>query len=160
MKKVLVHIIILIFCLSCKEGERLMEVNEMPTTNSDSFDWLLGEWKRTNEQEGKETFETWEKAGNKEYQGFGFTMVNADTIWQENIKLINRDKGWDFEVTGQGEIQPTIFRITNIEPGKFNSENQENEFPKVISYFRKGDNLQAVISGGGIEIPFEFEPVY
>lgn len=158
MKKVLVAIAIIV-CWSCKERERSVEVIEKSFNISKSFDWLLGDWKRTNEQEGKETFEIWEKVSNKEYFGFGFTIQNSDTIWQENIKLIKGDTAWNFEVTGQGEMHPTIFRIMNIERERFDSENQENEFPKVISYFREGKKLKAVIARGDMEIPFEFVPV-
>ena len=147
------------FCWSCKNEEKKVETIKETSPTSISFDWLLGDWERTNEQVGKSTFETWGKVGDSEYHGFGFTMQNSDTIWLENIILTNRDSGWNFEVTGKGESEPTIFRLSNIEKNRFDSENQENEFPKVISYHRDGDTLKAVVSGGGIEIPFDFEPV-
>lgn len=159
MKKIMLSLVLISFCWSCKDEEKKAEFIEETSTTSISFDWLLGDWERTNEQVGKETFETWKKAGANEYQGFGFTLQNADTIWQEKIILIHRNTGWNFEVTGKGESEPTIFKIIHFRGERFDAENQENEFPKVISYYKEGHELKAVISGGDIEIPFEFEPV-
>lgn len=159
MKKLMLALVLTGCCWSCKNEEKKVEKFKETSTISESFDWLLGDWERTNEQVGKETFETWKKAGDNEYQGFGFTMQNLDTIWQEKIILINRHTGWNFEVTGKGESEPTIFKIINIQGERFDSENQENEFPKIISYYKEGDKLKAVISGGDIEIAFEFESV-
>lgn len=127
------------------------------TTNS--FDWLLGKWQRSNEQKGRETFEYWEKKNNSEYSGFGFTLQKKDTIWKENIRLIKSGEGWNFEVTGEGETNPTRFKLTSIEKEEFSCENKENEFPKNIIYSKNGDTLVAIISGGNMEIPFEFEKV-
>lgn len=158
MKKILFSVMILCLCWSCKEGEKSIEIVEAPVSSIESFDWMLGEWERANEQEGKETFESWEKISETEYAGFGFTKQSSDTIWQENITLIKRDTVWHFEVTGYEEDKPTVFRITNIEESGFISENPDNEFPKIISYSRDGNKLQAVISGEGMEIPFEFVP--
>ena len=141
---------------SCKDTSQSKQVSDGSSDHSESFVWLLGNWERSNEQEGKKTFETWEKLSKSEYHGFGYTLENADTIWHENIKLINRENQWNFEVTGKDESLPTIFRITNIENESFISENQENEFPKLISYSRNGEYLNAVISGGKTEILFEF----
>ena len=159
MSKILISLLMICFFASCRNEQKNIEPIENPTISSQNFDWVLGEWKRSNEQAGKETFETWKKVSDNEYLGLGYTMENSDTIWKENITLINRDTVWNFEVTGKGESQPTIFLITNIEEERFESENQENEFPKVISYFREGRELHAVISGGGTEILFLFEAV-
>lgn len=162
LRKIILLWGILISCSlswSCKNEEKLAETNKQHVLSSESFDWLLGEWRRTNEQEGKQTFENWKKARDTEYHGFGFTLQNSDTVWKENIILIKHDTIWNFEVTGHGEDQPTIFRIINIGRESFDSENQENEFPQVISYSRDKNNLKAVISGNGMVIPFDFAPV-
>lgn len=131
--------------ISCKQGE--------------DFDWLLGNWQRINEQEGRQTFESWQKINDAEYEGLGFTLQNGDTIWQENIRLIKSDSGWNFEAIGKAETNPTIFRLTKIEKESFFSENELNEFPKKIHYYKSEDNLNATISGGGEEVLFEFKKV-
>jgi hypothetical protein len=121
-----------------------------------SFDWLLGDWQRENEDEGKSTFERWNKKSDLEYRGFGYTLQKMDTIWQEDIKLIKKDNIWNFEVMGNGEASPTIFTVTDISTNSFICENPENEFPTHIQYEVKGEHLNAKIWGGDMEIPFVF----
>ena len=145
--------------LSCKDSEPTDKLKDQKNLTTINFDWLLGNWKRANEEAGKETLEQWIKMNDTEYLGYGFTIQNQDTIWQENIRLIKLDSIWNFEVKGQGEDEPTIFRLTNIEKQSFDSENQENDFPKIITYFRNEHKLQAIISGESMEISFEFIPV-
>lgn len=53
------------------------------TQSTENFDWLLGNWKRTNEEKGKETFENWKKTNNNEYKGNGDKMnaiVSGDSL--------------------------------------------------------------------------------
>src|SRR5690606_25312235 len=140
-----------------------------PKSNSDSnktsvatalnqdFDWLIGNWIRTNEQENKTTFENWEKKNQREYAGFSYTMQSKDTIWQETIQLIKTDGDWSYNVTGKGESEPTKFRLTEIGKRKFTCENQANEFPQKIEYSLREANLHARISGGDMEMLFNFE---
>lgn len=124
-----------------------------------NFDYLLGNWKRSNEKEGKKTFEHWTKKSNSEYRGNGFTLLDGDTIWQENIVLMLYNGSWEYRVTGKGEEQPTVFWLTSIEKEGFTAENPENEFPKKITYRKPGEKLHATISGDDMEIPFEFEKI-
>lgn len=35
--------------------------NSKQNESTENFDWLLGKWQRTNEKQGKTTFENWEK---------------------------------------------------------------------------------------------------
>ncbi|MCU4164954.1 DUF6265 family protein [Carboxylicivirga caseinilyticus] len=141
-------VILLILSVSCKNR---------PTESKDNFDWMLGSWIRTNEQENRLTFENWEKHSDSEYTGFGFTLENNDTIWQENIKLIKKDGEWSFDVTGQGESNSTNFKLIRIEEQCFVCENQLNEFPKIIEYSKNGDLLKATISGNNMKVDFDFE---
>jgi len=159
MKKLLLSLILLTLFHSCKRAEPSTITEEQHSIASENFDWLLGDWERADEKDGKQTFERWTKVNIMEYHGFGFTLQNSDTIWQEDIKLIYRDSVWNFEVSGRGEDQPTIFRLTDIKSERFDSQNPENEFPKIISYYREGNKMHALISGNGMEIPFEFVPV-
>lgn len=49
-------------------------------SNKENFDWILGEWKRTNEKIGHNTYEKWTKISATEYRSFGFTLSGLDTI--------------------------------------------------------------------------------
>lgn len=123
------------------------------------YDWLLGNWSRINEKKDKQTFENWDKKSDSEYISVGFTLQNNDTVWKENVKLIKLETSWNFEVTGKGETIPTIFIVTEIQKNGFTGENKKNEFPKKIKYYKNGNNINATISGGDMEILFEFKRV-
>jgi len=154
------NLIILIFLVSACKNENT-PVAEDPDSGStfENFDWLLGNWQRSNEKEDRETVEIWNKKNANEYKGLGFTLQNKDTIWKEEIRLIKSDSSWNFEATGEGETNSTIFKLSRIDNERFIAENEENEFPKVIEYYKNGNNLHALIAGGGREILFEFENI-
>ncbi len=130
-----------------------------PISLNGDFSWLLGSWQRTNEKEGRQTFEHWTKQSGTYYLGMGCTLKDGDTIWKENIVLKQVDKNWHFEVIGQGEEQSTVFTLTDISETSFVCENPANEFPKVISYAKSESGLRAIISGGGPNITFEFKKI-
>jgi hypothetical protein len=121
-----------------------------------SFEWLLGTWKRTNDKEGLQTYEHWKKISESEFLGKGYTMKEADTVWQEKIKLIRGEDSWNFEVHVKNSVDPTIFRLTKVETNSFTCENTDNDFPKKIRYAKVEKGLNAVISGDGKVVLFEF----
>ena len=125
----------------------------------DNFDWLVGQWERTNEEPGKTTIESWTKNNESEYYGHGFTLQNSDTIWQENVRLTKQNETWTYEVTQKGDPIPTPFTLTHIGKESFVCENKLNEFPKSIRYNRNFDNIKAEISGGDTKILFDFKKV-
>jgi len=131
---------------------RVMTKEEMA-----NFDWLIGKWERTNNRPGNLTYEYWEKVDDSFYKGFGFTLKDLDTVWQERINLIKTKENWQYEVRGQNAKKPTIFKLTKIESFGFTSENKTNEFPKKIRYEKVEAGLRAIISGGGKQILFDFK---
>jgi len=142
---------------SCRSESSLNEAYTEKDTPDLDFDWLLGDWIRTNEDRDKDTYESWERVDAFAYHGFGFTLSKSDTVWQENIMLLKTEEGWTFEVTGKGDSAPTIFKLTDRSKDSFVSQNPEHDFPTQIKYFKSGEALKAIISGDGIEIPFDFE---
>jgi len=67
-----------------------------PRRKEESFDWILGKWERTNEKPDKQTFESWQKINDKQYNGLGYTMQGKDTIWKENIRLNKGKRSLEF----------------------------------------------------------------
>lgn len=156
MKK-LILIILPLLIFSCKNPAASLVVTEAEATN---FDWLLGNWRRTNEQEDRETFESWSKKNKTEYHGLGYTLQNNDTIWKETINLVELNGIWRFEVAGKGETKPTVFKLTKFGKEEFICENPENEFPKLIQYYKEADNLKAMITDEEMKISFNFEKIH
>lgn len=134
-------------------------INCNPETKEASltpFDALLGTWKRTNDEAGKQTFEIWKKQNAEMYIGEGFTLEGLDTIFKEDIKILFQDSVWIFEVSGVNE-NPVPFQIGYLDHQSFNCVNEKNPFPKKIAYNISENMLQAVISAGTDKILFDFE---
>lgn len=155
MKNIFIFIL-LVSLLAC-EGKQTSKTQVSADIKVQNFDWLLGSWTRTNDEPGKETFEIWTKQTDHLYLGKGFIMENKDTIWEERIRLKENDSIWRFEVFGKGESTPTVFDLTQIEPLGFVCENEQNEFPKRIEYYRASEKLMAEISNPEMKIIFEFK---
>ena len=118
----------------------------------------MGDWIRTNEEADKQTFEYWSKISDIEYKGLGCTLKDNDTIFKENLTILKVENDWFFEVTGVNEA-PTRFKITNLKLNGFTSENNQNPFPKNISYNLKGKELEATIGDSVTVIPFIYKKI-
>ncbi|MEM7108417.1 MAG: alpha/beta fold hydrolase [Bacteroidota bacterium] len=126
------------------------------TPKPKGFDWLLGDWERTNDKKDLKTFEKWVKINSDDYHGLGFTLEQSDTVWKETMQFIKFGEEWEFKVTGQGETTATVFKVTDISENGFTCKNEINPFPKSITYTRNGNSIEILISGGGESIPFVF----
>jgi acetyl-CoA carboxylase beta subunit len=127
------------------------------SAQGESFDWMVGEWERSNEKADRQTYETWTKNSDTEYVGYSLTVLHNDTIWQEKTKLYKSSNGWVLEVMLKEDSKPTIFDLTAVKKNMFICENEKNEFPKVIQYQKKGGTLEAILTGNGMETKFEFK---
>lgn len=162
MNKIKITLLIIITVLlfsSCTEKSKkeTKEIKIEEKKTNKNFDWLLGNWKRLNEEKGKETFEIWNKESNLEYSGIGFTMQNADTIKKEIMKLIKIEKKWFLKVQPQDEPAPITFTMTSHNQQEFICENKELDFPKLIKYWKNGNKINALVAGDDMKISFEFE---
>lgn len=153
--------IVILFLSSCtsNNNEESKTQNNEISKSTENFDWLLGNWKRNNEKENRETFEIWKKKNNSEYYGIGFTLQNNDTIKQEKIKLTKLNNNWILEVKVPEETESITFNLTSIGNKEFICENKEIDFPKKIKYWKNGTKINALVSGDEMEIPFEFERI-
>lgn len=151
MKFTAVTLISLIFTM-CNNNQK-----ENTSEKSENFDWLIGNWQRANEEQGKATFENWEKSNESEYNGIGFTLQNNDTISQEQMKILKTDGQWNLWVKSPDEIAFTRFQISGIEEDEFECKNDTLSFPKLIKYWKNRDQINALVSGDDLELSFEFE---
>ena len=162
MKRILIILVGILLISCCQNKKENTTKNKKAVANietTENFDWLVGKWKRNNEEAGKETFENWLKVSAYEYIGLGFTMQQGDTIKQEAIKLIKSNNSWNLEVKVPEESEVVIFNMTNFNTSEFTCENNEIDFPNKIKYWKNGDKINALVSAGEMEIQFEFEKI-
>ena len=133
--------------------------NSKQTESTENFDWLLGKWQRTNEEQGKTTFENWEKTNNSEYNGIGFTIQNNDTISREKMKIVETDGKWNLLVKTLEEKEFIQFEMSEIQEDKFECKNDTLDFPKLIKYWKNGDKINALVSGDSLKLSFEFKRI-
>jgi len=150
--------ILLVISSSCLNNESNSKTEKHDkAVLTENFDWLIGKWERTNEEEGKNTFENWRKLNELEYKGFGWTIQNSDTIFQEKIRLNKSNDGWVFGVIAPEETDYTIFTVMQIHKESFTCENPEIDFPSKIKYWKDGNEIKARVTGMDMEITFEFK---
>ena len=140
-------LVIFLFAISCNN-----KTNE-------NFDWLLGQWQRTNEEQGKTTFEDWKKTAEFSYSGIGFTLQDGDTVKKEKMKLIKQNGTWDFVVKVPEETDAVIFEMTESNKSSFTCINDSIDFPNRIKYWTENNHLKATVSGIDLNAPFEFKKI-
>ena len=150
--KLLLPIAAILF-VSCTQDKPEKTVGNPKESN---FDFLLGNWQRTNDKDGKQTFEHWGKQNDSVYRGHSFTLLEKDTIWQEFVTLSPIDGIWFYQVSMPESDQSTNFKVTEKTNNAFSCENPQNEFPKFIKYSLKGNDLLAEISDEKNMVLFEF----
>lgn len=166
MKKIVI-LLIGILVISCNqdknEKSKTNDSTAKLTETTDNFDWLLGKWKRSNEEIGKETFENWAKKSNTEYVGFSYTTQKGDTIYEEKFRLVKSNNNWNFKIELKGETKPSSFKMTSYNTQEFicenkaiNYPNRKSDSPNKIKYWKNSDKLYATISGEKIELQFVY----
>ena len=93
------------------------------------------------------------------YLGHGFIMKGTDTVWQEKMVLMNTDSLWTLEVKTPGNNAVVQFKLTEYEPVSFTVENQNHDFPKMITYWKDGGHIKALVAGDSLKIAYEFESI-
>lgn len=159
MKNLLLAIFSVLILLSCDNNTEQKTKTENKIETTESFDWLIGKWKRNNDDEGRITFEIWRKINRKEYKGFGYAINKNDTISKEDMTLAKADGKWKLAVVTKEEKTPTYFEITKVEKYSFTCENKEIDFPNKINYWKEGRILKATVSSSDFKIDFVFDRI-
>ena len=157
MKNLLLAIFSILILWSCDSNTKPEVKNENKTETTENLEWLIGKWKRSNNESGKTTFETWHKINKKEYKGNGYTLSNNDTISMENMTISKANNKWKLAVITKDEETPTYFNIIKIDNNSFTCENKDIDFPNKIHYWKDGETLKATVSNSDINIDFIFE---
>lgn len=160
--KNLLLLFVVILLAACGKTEKQAATDEPITTEEvtvTNFDWLLGNWVRLNDEEGKQTFENWAKVSETEYAGLGFAMQNGDTVSQETMRISQTADGWSLQVSTLDDQEAVSFSNIQLLENEFVFENMEIEFPNKIRCWKEGDKMMATIANSEMEIAFEFEKV-
>ncbi|MFM1932302.1 MAG: hypothetical protein RL226_1605 [Bacteroidota bacterium] len=126
--------------------------------SGNSFDWLVGEWKRTNDENGYQTYERWTRLEDGNYLGHGDVYAEGEVVFQEELRLRLSNNEWTLTVSSVGQ-DPVVFRMSSSTDSSFVVENPSHDFPKIIRYARVVDELHASIEGGTVLIDFFFAPL-
>lgn len=154
MKK-FVYLIAGIILIGCSQHNQQI-IDEDNKTN---LDWFVGNWIRTNEDPDMQTFENWKKISDHEYLGFGYTLKENDTVFQEKMEFIENEGTWILHVTMPKNPQPTSFKVTEITDSTMVCVNEKNDFPNKIHYWKDEATLKATISNQELEMLFVFEKI-
>jgi hypothetical protein len=147
---------------SCQPSTPISE-SELPTEvqkmieEQPHFNWLLGNWERLDDEEGKQTFENWDKISEDHYSGFSYTLQNGDTLSQEIMQIARTEGDWILSVKVPQETESVSFILADLSPYEFTFVNEVIDFPNTIRYWKNGDKISATISNADLEIPFEFK---
>lgn len=111
-------------------------------------EWLIGTWE--NKTSKGSIYETWNKTSDNELSGKSYIIKEKDTIVFENIRLVQEQNGLFYipTVKNQNGGLPVRFAAKTISETQLVFENQQHDFPKIISYTKiTSDSLVAEISG-------------
>lgn len=160
MKKIVVLVVLVLALGSCKDDKKNIVVDldqlQEEVAQTASIDWLLGNWKRTNDKEGRSTFEYWNKTSPSQYDGIGYTLAQGDTLSKEYMRFILADGHWNLVVKTSDDADTVEFKMTELEENSFVCVNESHDFPTHIAYKIESDTLKAVVSNKEMAIDFEF----
>lgn len=111
-------------------------------------EWLIGTWE--NKSPRRTVYETWSKTTDIEFTGKSYILKEADTIVFENLRLVQEQNKLIYipTVKNQNDGLPVRFISKTITETELVFENQQHDFPQIISYRKIGaDSLVAEISG-------------
>lgn len=148
--------------VSCKNNEKqeqqegLAPQIQAEVKQTANLDWLLGNWKRTNDKEGNSTFEVWEKTQANQYDGIGYTLAQGDTLSKEYMRLIQTNGQWNLVVKTSDAADTVAFKMIELKENAFVCTNETHDFPTHIAYRLDNSKLKAVVSNEEMAIDFDF----
>ena len=153
-----VFISMLLFSCSTSEAPPLEEEQSKETSEKSpvapDFSMVLGDWK----VEGEPMFESWTKSdGSDNSENFtvimsGYSHYNngVDSVPIEIMNVVDRNGKYylDAIVIMQNEGHPVSFELTKHSAELMQFENQEHDFPKVLSYAKIHTDTLGIKVGG------------
>lgn len=115
----------------------------------DDFTWMLGSWSHSDEKNGVDFHEHWNKASANSFTGTGVAVdFNGDTLFKETLKLELIDGVPYYVATVPKNPGPVLFRLVESSKQLAIFENKEHDFPQRIRYELDASNsLQVRLDG-------------
>ncbi len=93
-------------------------------------------------------YEGWKTSGDTLLTGYGYQLVNKDTIFRESLSIRKTGATWNYIVRHGNE--ETSFRLINTPGDSLVFDNPGNEFPKRITYLNQPEgNIMVIIENPG-----------
>jgi hypothetical protein len=118
------------------------------TNDIKKAEWLIGTWE--NKTPRGSIYETWSIESDIEFSGMSYIIKEKDTVVFENIRLVQEQAGLFYTpiVKNQNDGLPIRFASKTISETQLVFENQQHDFPQIISYTRITlDSIMVEISG-------------
>jgi hypothetical protein len=118
-----------------------------PQSKADETD--LPEWLAGNRADTSLGFyEGWTISGDTMLTGYGYQLVDNDTIFKESLLIRKTGNTWNY-IVRHGNKE-TVFALINTPGDSLVFDNPVNEFPKRITYLNKDEeNIVVVIENPG-----------
>lgn len=119
------------------------------------FENLAGGWIR--EQGDSLLFtEEW-RYGEEDMYGIGITLENGDTIFREEMRILEIEGKYFYQATVPHNPGLVQFEVTILSDSGFTVENPKHDFPKKIKYQWNEDSLWVTISDDERSVEFNFK---
>lgn len=139
--RLMVFVLVSVFFSSCTtrqdKGEERNDF-EFP----DDIRWIEGSWASPD----RSYFEQWQAAGDSVFEGEGFTLEGSDTLFYENIRIVNSNGNCIYVVTieDQNGGLPVPFSLAHADSATMVFENRKHDYPNRIEYLLLNDTMMKI----------------
>jgi len=139
-------------------GCLLSGCSSQPVEDTDKwhlFENLTGGWIR---EQGDSLLSTEEwRYGEEGMYGIGITLGNGDTIFREEMGILEIEGKYFYQATVPHNPGLVQFEVTILSDSGFTCENPKHDFPKKIKYQWNEDSLWVTISDDERSVEFNFK---
>jgi Domain of unknown function (DUF6265) len=125
----------------------LFSISIFNYSQTDKFDWLLGEWKMG--KANSYTIESWKQAGDNTIEGESFTFdsKNDSIIFSESLRILLMNGEYFYLAKVPQSKLPVAFKMSYYHDERIVFENSNHDFPQRIEYSKiTDDSLRVTIS--------------
>lgn len=107
------------------------------------FTWLLGDW--VGKIADGKSIEQWEQVSEDVYDGTGFLVKNADTLFMEQMRLQRKGESWYYILQSDAYAQPVAYKMSYYSPDFIVFENPKIQFPNQVVFDRRMDTVCSTV---------------